>query len=110
MTQLTVKNLDHLGMITAIIDQLGIVDYINQQLGEKDTTKINAGLVVWEDYGISLDYGVVFVSVQPRATSTETSSRRAIGDGAESVGKADSASDIALDFSMFEGDSLGCSG
>ncbi|MCZ8066113.1 MAG: DUF4277 domain-containing protein [Microcystis sp.] len=46
MTQLTVKNLDHLGMITAIIDQLGIVDYINQQLGEKDTTKINAGLVV----------------------------------------------------------------
>jgi hypothetical protein len=86
------------------------VDYINQQLGEKDTTKINAGLVVWEDYGISLDYGVVFVSVQPRATSTETSSRRAIGDGAESVGKADSASDIALDFSMFERDSLGCSG
>jgi len=36
MTQLTVKNLDH----------LGIVDYINQQLGEKDTTKISAGLVV----------------------------------------------------------------
>ena len=35
---------------------------------------------------------------------------RARGDGAESVGKADSASNIALDFSMFEGDSLGCTG
>jgi hypothetical protein len=46
MTQLTVKNLDHLGIIAAIIDELGIVDYINQQLGEKDTTKISAGLVV----------------------------------------------------------------
>ena len=46
MTQLTVKNLDHLGIIAAIVDELGIVDYINQQLGEKDTTKISAGLVV----------------------------------------------------------------
>jgi len=46
MTQLTVKNLDYLGMIAAIIDELGIVDYVNQQLGEKDTTKIRAGLVV----------------------------------------------------------------
>jgi len=26
MTQLTVKNLDHLGIIAAIIDELGIVD------------------------------------------------------------------------------------
>ena len=46
MIQLTVKNLDHLGIIAAIVDELGIVDYINQQLGEKDTTKISAGLVV----------------------------------------------------------------
>ncbi|ARI82856.1 Similarity [Microcystis aeruginosa PCC 9432] len=38
MTQLTVKNPDHLGIIAAIIDELGIVDYMNQQLGEKDTT------------------------------------------------------------------------
>ncbi|MFN9672537.1 MAG: DUF4277 domain-containing protein [Microcystis wesenbergii TW10] len=41
MIQLTVKNLDHLGIIAAIVDELGIVDYINQQLGEKDTTKIS---------------------------------------------------------------------
>jgi len=39
MIQLTVKNLDHLGIIAAIVDELGIVDYINQQLGEKDTLK-----------------------------------------------------------------------
>ncbi len=29
MTQLTVKNLDHLGIIAAIIDELDIVDYSN---------------------------------------------------------------------------------
>jgi transposase len=46
MTQLTVKNLDHLGIIAAIVDELGIVDYLNEQLGERDSTKISAGLVV----------------------------------------------------------------
>jgi transposase len=46
MTQLTIKNPDHLGIIAAIVDEISIIDYINQQLGEKDTTKISAGLVV----------------------------------------------------------------
>ena len=32
MTKLSVKNLDHLGIIAAIVDELGIVDYINEQL------------------------------------------------------------------------------
>jgi len=32
MTKLSVKNLDHLGIIAAIVDELGIVDYINGQL------------------------------------------------------------------------------
>ncbi|GBE75940.1 hypothetical protein myaer87_31670 [Microcystis aeruginosa NIES-87] len=58
MTQLTVKNLDYLGMIAAIIDELGIVDYVNQQLGEKDTTKIRAGLVV-KAIDISKNYNPV---------------------------------------------------
>ncbi|MDB9394446.1 DUF4277 domain-containing protein [Microcystis aeruginosa CS-573] len=40
MTQLTVKNLDHLGIIAAIIDELGIVDYMNQQLGETPPTHL----------------------------------------------------------------------
>ena len=46
MTQLNVKNLDHLGIIAAIVDELGLVDYINEQLQENDRAKINAGLVV----------------------------------------------------------------
>ncbi|MFM7575283.1 MAG: IS1634 family transposase [Snowella sp.] len=46
MTQLTVKNLDHLGIIAAIVDELGIVDYLNEQLKENDRAKISAGLVV----------------------------------------------------------------
>lgn len=46
MSKLTVKNLDHLGIIAAIIDELGIVDYINEQLKEDDRTKISAGIVV----------------------------------------------------------------
>ena len=46
MTQLNVKNLDHLGIIAAIVDELGLVDYINEQLGENDRAKISAGLVV----------------------------------------------------------------
>ncbi|MFM7577594.1 MAG: DUF4277 domain-containing protein, partial [Microcystaceae cyanobacterium] len=36
MTKLNVKNLDHLGIIAAIVDELGLVDYINEQLQEND--------------------------------------------------------------------------
>ncbi len=32
MTQLNVKNLDHLGIIAAVVDELGLVDYINEQV------------------------------------------------------------------------------
>ena len=46
MSQLTVKNLDHLGIIAAIVDELGVVDYVNEQLGEDQKSKISAGLVV----------------------------------------------------------------
>ncbi len=46
MTQLNVKNLDHLGIIAAVVDELGLVDYINEQLQENDRAKISAGLVV----------------------------------------------------------------
>ena len=46
MTELIVKNLDHLGVIAATVDKLGVVDYINEQLGENDRSKISAGLVV----------------------------------------------------------------
>jgi hypothetical protein len=46
MTKLSVKNLDHLGIIATIVDELGIVDYINEQLQENDRAEISAGLVV----------------------------------------------------------------
>ena len=46
MAKLTIKNLDHLGIIAGIVDELGIVDYLNQELGEDPKNKIKAGLVV----------------------------------------------------------------
>ena len=45
MTKLSVKNLDHLGIIAAIVDELDIVDYINEQLQEHDRAKISAGSI-----------------------------------------------------------------
>ena len=45
MAKLTIKNLDHLGIIAGIVDELGIVDYLNQELGEDPKNKIKAGLV-----------------------------------------------------------------
>jgi hypothetical protein len=45
MTKLSVKNLDHLGIIAAIVDELDIVDYINEQLQENDRAKISAGSI-----------------------------------------------------------------
>ena len=65
MTKLNVKNLDHLGIIAAIVDELGLVDYINEQLQENDRAKISAGLVVSNrservnSYGGNREGGVV---------------------------------------------------
>ncbi|WP_017659779.1 DUF4277 domain-containing protein [Baaleninema simplex] len=41
-----VKNLDHLGLVAGIIDEIGIVEIVNDLLGEKKTEKVSAGLVV----------------------------------------------------------------
>ncbi|MBP0006705.1 MAG: DUF4277 domain-containing protein [Cyanobacteria bacterium SBC] len=41
-----IKNLDHLGLVAGIIDDLGIVGIINDLLGEKKTEKVSAGIVV----------------------------------------------------------------
>ena len=41
-----IKNLDHLGLVAGIIDEIGIVEKINQLIGEKKTEKISAGQVV----------------------------------------------------------------
>lgn len=41
-----IKNLDHLGLVAGIIDEIGIVEKINVLIGEKKTEKISAGKVV----------------------------------------------------------------
>ncbi len=35
-----IKNLDHLGLVAGIIDEIGIVEKINGLIGEKKTEKI----------------------------------------------------------------------
>jgi transposase len=41
-----VRNLDHLGLVAGIIDEIGLVDQINELLGEHKWEKISAGQVV----------------------------------------------------------------
>ena len=41
-----IKNLDHLGLVAGIIDEIGIVEKINVLMLEKKTEKISAGQVV----------------------------------------------------------------
>ena len=44
--ELQVQNLDHLGLIAGLVDELEIVEQINQALGENPREQISAGLVV----------------------------------------------------------------
>ena len=41
-----IKNLDHLGLVAGIIDEIGIVEKINTLMGEKKREKISPGKVV----------------------------------------------------------------
>ena len=45
-TLIEVENLDHLGIIAGIIDELGIVEIVNQRIGIEAQEKINAGQIV----------------------------------------------------------------
>ena len=40
---ITVKNLDHLGIVAGLIDEIGIVELINQKLGVDNREKITTG-------------------------------------------------------------------
>ncbi len=44
--EIEVKNLDHLGIVAGLIDEIGIVDKINELLGTEPREKVNAGVVV----------------------------------------------------------------
>ena len=44
--EIGVHNLDHLGIVAGIVDQLGIVEYINGKLGIHPNEKVSAGVIV----------------------------------------------------------------
>lgn len=46
MNELKIKNIDYLGTIAGIIDQIGLVEIINSEIGENSQEKISAGIVV----------------------------------------------------------------
>ena len=46
MNELKIRNIDHLGIIAGIVDQMGLVEIINQEMGENSQEKISAGIVV----------------------------------------------------------------
>ena len=41
-----VSNLDHLGIVAGIIDDLGIVGQINERIGRSSREKVSAGIIV----------------------------------------------------------------
>ena len=41
-----VQTINHLGIIAGIIDEIGIVEIINEQLGIKPQEKLNNGIIV----------------------------------------------------------------
>jgi hypothetical protein len=43
---LIVQNLDHLGSVAGLVDELEIVEQINQQLGEDSRAQISPGVAV----------------------------------------------------------------
>lgn len=49
LEEIQVKNLDHLGIVAGLIDEIGIVKIINNKLGIDVREKISAGTVVNPD-------------------------------------------------------------
>ena len=45
-TEIEVKNLDHLGLVAGIIDEIGIVEIINEQVSIERGEIVTAGQVV----------------------------------------------------------------
>ncbi|MEO1622369.1 MAG: DUF4277 domain-containing protein, partial [Cyanobacteria bacterium J06632_3] len=41
-----IANLDHLGLVAGIVDELGLVELTNEQLGEHKLEHVSAGQVV----------------------------------------------------------------
>jgi transposase len=45
-SNLTVKNLDHLGIVAGLVDELGLVDYLNERIGVDPRETVSIGVVV----------------------------------------------------------------
>ena len=43
---ISVENLDHLGIIAGLIDEIGIVEILNQRLGIDPREKVSTGVIV----------------------------------------------------------------
>ncbi len=48
LENLEIKNLNHLGIIAGIIDEIGIVEIINKQLGEERSEIVSSGVIIKE--------------------------------------------------------------
>jgi len=44
--EIQVQNLDHLGLVAGIIDEMGLVEQINQLVAEHDCERVSPGHVV----------------------------------------------------------------
>lgn len=44
--KIEVQTINHLGLIAGLIDEIGIVEIINEQLGIKAQEKLNSGIIV----------------------------------------------------------------
>ncbi len=45
-TEMQAPNLDHLGIVAGIIDEMGIVEEINKKVGRSSREKVSAGVIV----------------------------------------------------------------
>lgn len=46
LEEIEVKNIDHLGIVAGLIDEIGIVEILNSKLGIDSREKITAGILV----------------------------------------------------------------
>ena len=55
--RISVKNLDHLGIVAGLVDEIGIVDIVNNALGIDELEQIRQDGVVLRVPGVPYTYG-----------------------------------------------------
>jgi transposase len=46
ISEITIKNIDHLGIVAGLVDEIGIVETIDEKLGRDKQEKLSPGTVV----------------------------------------------------------------